>query len=47
MLLLIFGFTGSWLRPGLFSSCGRWGLLSGAVHGLLTVVASLVLEHKP
>ena len=45
MLLLIFGFTGSWLRSGLFSSCGRWGLLSGAVHGLLTVVASPVVEH--
>ena len=28
-----------------FSSCGEWGLLLIAVHGLLTVVASLVAEH--
>ena len=45
MLLLIFGFTGSWLLLGLFSSCGTWGLLSSAVHGLLIVVASLVAER--
>ena len=45
MLLLIFGFTGSWLLLGLFSSCGKWGLLSSAVHGLLIVVVSLVAEH--
>ena len=45
MLLLIFGFTGSWLLLGLFSSCGKWGLLSSAVHGLLIVVASLVAER--
>ena len=25
-----------------FSSCGKWGLLFVAVHGLLTAVASLV-----
>ena len=30
---------------GLFSSCGEWGLLFVAVHGLLIVVASLVAEH--
>ena len=28
-----------------FSSCGEWGLLFVAVHGLLTVVASLVVEQ--
>ena len=27
------------------SSCGERGLLSVAVHGLLTAVASLVAEH--
>ena len=29
-----------------FSSCGEQGLLVIAVHGLLTVVASLVAEHR-
>ena len=28
-----------------FSSCGERSLLSVAVHGLLTAVASLVVEH--
>ena len=28
-----------------FSSCGEWGLLFVAVHGLLIAVASLVAEH--
>ena len=28
-----------------FSSCSEWGLLFGAVHRLLIVVASLVAEH--
>ena len=28
-----------------FSSCGEWGLLFVVVHGLLTVVASFVVEH--
>ena len=28
-----------------FCSCGEWGLLFVAVHGLLIVVASLVAEH--
>ena len=28
-----------------FSSCGEWGLLFVVVHGLLTAVASLVVEH--
>ena len=27
------------------SSCGEWGLLFVAVHGLLIAVASLVKEH--
>ena len=29
-----------------FSSCGERGLLFVAVHGLLTAVASLVVEHE-
>ena len=29
-----------------FSSCGKWGPLFIAVRGPLTVVASLVAEHK-
>ena len=29
-----------------FSSCGEWGLLFGAVRGLLIGVASLVAEHS-
>ena len=28
-----------------FSSCGKWGPFFIAVHGLLIVVASLVVEH--
>ena len=28
-----------------FSSCGKWGPLFIAVHGPLTIVASLVAEH--
>ena len=28
-----------------FSSCGEWGLLFIALHGLLLAVASLVAEH--
>ena len=28
-----------------FSSCGEWGLLFVAVHGLLIAVASLAAEH--
>ena len=30
---------------GLLSSCGEWGLLFIAVHGLLLAVASLFAEH--
>ena len=29
-----------------FSSCGKWGPLFIAVHGLLIEVASLVAEHR-
>ena len=29
-----------------FSSCCEWGLLFVAVHGFLTAVASLVVEHR-
>ena len=29
-----------------FSSCGKWGPLFIAVHGTLTIVASLVAEHR-
>ena len=29
-----------------FSSCGKWGLLFIAVRGPLTIVASLVAEHR-
>ena len=29
-----------------FSSCGEWGLLFVALHGLLIAVASLVAEHR-
>ena len=29
-----------------FSSCGEWGLLFTAAHGLLIAVASLAVEHK-
>ena len=28
-----------------FSSCGEWGLLSAVVHGLLIMVASLIVER--
>ena len=29
-----------------FSSCGKWGPLLIAVHGPLTIAASLVAEHR-
>ena len=29
-----------------FSSCGKWGPLFIAVHGTLTIAASLVAEHR-
>ena len=30
-----------------FSSCGKWGPFFIAVHGPLTIAASLVAEHRP
>ena len=45
-LLFTFGCAGSSVLRRLFSSCVERGLLSiMAVHGLLIVVASVVLEH--
>ena len=42
----IFGCVGSLLlRTGFLSSCGERGLLFVAVRGLLTALASLVVEH--
>ena len=29
-----------------FSSCGKWGPLFIAVHGPLTIAASLIAEHR-
>ena len=43
--LFIYGSAGSLLLRGLFSSCGEQGVLFTAVHGLLTVVASLFVEQ--
>lgn len=40
-----FGCAGSLLLCSGFSSCGEWGLLFVAVHGLLTVMAPLV-QHR-
>ena len=45
--LLIFGCAGSLLCHTAFSSCSKQGLLFLAVHGLLIVAASLVVEHGP
>ena len=44
-ILFIFGCVGSLLCARAFSSCGERGLLFVAVHRLLIVVASLVVEH--
>ena len=44
--LFIFGCVGSSFCARAFSSCGKWGLLFIAVRGPLTVVASLVAEHR-
>ena len=38
--------AGSSLKLRLFFNCSEQGLLSSCGHGLLTVVASLVAEHK-
>jgi len=45
-IYFIYSCAGSLLLLGLFSSCGEWGLLFVAVLRLLTVVASLVAEHR-
>ena len=42
--LFIFGALGL-CRVRAFSSCGEWGLLFIAAHGLLIAVASLVVAH--
>ena len=39
--------AGSLLLHGLFSSCGKQGVLLSQVHGPLTVVVFLVVEHGP
>ena len=44
--LFIFGYAGSSLLCGLFSSCGEGGLLFVAVHGFLIAVASLVWSSR-
>ena len=41
IILFIFGFAGSLLLHGLFSSCREQGLLSSCGCGLLTAVALL------
>ena len=45
LFFLIFGCVGSCCCVRAFSSCGRWGLLFAAVHGLLIAVVFLVAEH--
>ena len=47
IILLIYSCcVGSLLLPGIFSSCGKWGLFLTVVCGLLMAVASLVVEHR-
>ena len=46
VFIYIFGCVGSSLLRGAFSSSGERGLLFFAVRGFLTVVASLVVEHR-
>ena len=45
LLFIYFGCVGSSLLHVAFSSCGEQGLLFVVVPGLLTAVASLVVEH--
>ena len=40
----MFDYVGSSLLCGLFSSCGKWGILSGAGSRLLTVAFSLLWD---
>ena len=44
--LFIFGLLGLRFCVRAFSSCGEWGPLFIAVHGPLTIAASLVAEHR-
>ena len=47
IILFIFACAGSWLLHGLFSSCGKQGLLFVAMHGLLIVGGLFfVVEHR-
>ena len=39
-------YAGSSLLHRLLRNCGKWGLLFIVVHGLLTVVVSLVVGHR-
>ena len=45
-ILFIFCCAGFLLLCGLFSNCGKRGLLFVVVHRLLIAVASLVAKHK-
>ena len=44
LFIAVLGFFRFYARA--FSSCGKWGPLFIAVRGLLTIVASLVAEHR-
>ena len=44
--LFIYGCVGSSFPCEGFLCCGKWGPLFIAVHGPLTVAASLVAEHR-
>ena len=46
MYLFILGCPGSLLLHVAFSSCSEWRLLFIVVHGLLIVVASLIVERR-
>ena len=43
LFLVVLGFR---FYARVFSSCGKRGLLFIAVHGPLTIAASLVVEHR-
>ena len=45
-IYLFFGVLGLRFCARAFSSCGEWGPLFIAVHGPLTIAASLVAEHR-
>ena len=46
IFLIIFGYAGSLLLHGVFSSCCEWGLLFIALLRLLIAVASFVAESR-